>query len=222
MIYDTLKLRKEAREFDPNFKIPQDLMDSMLKKTWEVTPSKNNFMAYTVHVLGPEHTEYKEEAYKLCYKNEGIRDEADMSRRYTDRLPQYANILTCSHLLIFTLRLEDQPSPYQIRSMVRGKRYEAVNDDTLRDMYPTCSLEVGMFVNALSGLCLENEIDVAFTLCFRKNIAEWAALPFVTKTPLLIMTLGKGVVYTRDFNKQFGNPSDFYRPNYERIVNFVK
>ena len=48
MIYETLQTRRFVRRYDNTVDIPESLIDSLLRKTWEVTPSKNNFMPYSV------------------------------------------------------------------------------------------------------------------------------------------------------------------------------
>lgn len=220
---DVLKNRKAVREYDSTVKLSDSLIDSLLKQVWKVTPSKNQFMPYTVHVLGPEHQAYKELVYKNCLSNENKNDNiADCeTTRYQKNLPLYANIRNCSHLLIFTLRLEDKPNVAQQRAIAKGQRHEATNELLLDTLSSTASVEVGMFSDALSILCLENNIDVSYTLCFHKNLDYWKNLPFVTRKPLLLMTLGKGKTYRTDWLAQRGVLQHDLRPAYERIVNFV-
>ena len=225
MIYETLKNRKYVREYDAEAEIPESLIDSMLRKTWEVTPSKNNFMAYTVHVVGPEHRECREKVFRICLANEGKVDQVEINNllddRYKGYLPQYSNILSCSYLLILTMRLETQPNPFQQFLIDRGHKYEAIDENKLNSMYSTCAFEAGMFCDTFSGMCLENGIDASFTGCFGKNLEAWKDVPFVTKTPLMIMTVGKGTIYRQDTIKGSLEEKDL-RPDYERIVNFVK
>lgn len=221
MIYETLKKRKDVREYDSSAIIPKQLIDSLLQKAWEVTPSKNRFMPYNVHVLGPEHTDYKKSVYQICLGNERYRDNADTDNRYTDWLPQYGNILSCSHLFIFTVREEDAPNPYQLNAVARGRTFDAMSIDTINKMYSNICLEVGLFADALSGLCLENDIDVSYSLCFRKDLAYWKDVPFINRQPVLLMTAGKGKVYTQDFRPKGSPISNFYKPSYERIVKFI-
>jgi len=47
---DTLMKRKHVRRYkDKN--IPNEIINHLLEKTWKATSSKNNFMAYKIHVL---------------------------------------------------------------------------------------------------------------------------------------------------------------------------
>ena len=220
MINDLLKNRKYVKEYDQTADIPESLIDSLLQKTWAVTPSKNNFMPYTVHVLGQEHQKYKELVYQHCLEAEGHFDKVKnpLETRYNKKLPSYANILNCSYLFIFTMRLEDNPNPQQLKAIKNGHKYDAVNKSKLNDLYSITSLEVGMFINTFSALCLEYNIDVSLTGCFDTNLKKWKKIKFVKKTPIIIMTAGKSKVYRQDVI----DIENDLRPDYNRIVNFVK
>jgi hypothetical protein len=220
MIYDTFKKRRAVREFDTNTDIPVSTVHDLLQKAWEVTPSKNNFMPYTIHVLGPEHQHYKNSIYQKCLANEGRADGTDVAKKYRKnqnqdpKIPFYRNIVTCSYLLIFTLRLEDQPNYYQRSMMANGCKFECTSEETLGNAHTVASLETGMFSDVFGGLCVESGLDVSSILCFQKKLDAWTDIPFVTRTPLLLVALGKAKQYKR---RSYNNP----RPNYDRIVNFV-
>jgi len=221
MIHETLKKRSYVQEYDTTADIPESLIDLLLKKTWEVTPSKNNFMPYTIHVLGPAHKRYKELVFLNALSKEGVGDEVKdpLNSRYTSHLPNYANILSCSYLLIFTMRLETDPNPYQKFLISRGHNYEAVNESRLPNLYAMASLEVGLFTSVFNSLLLENGIDSSFTGCFHRKVSEWKDVPFVKRMPIVLMTVGKGKVYLEETKNKLQKQD--LRPNYDRIVNFV-
>ena len=215
-IYLEYKKRQAVKEFDSTAYIHRSIIDRLLRHAWQVTPSKNNFMAYSIHVLGPNHQDYKNLVYQNCLAKEGKTDRVDASARYSDpaKLPFYSNILNCSYLLIFTMRLEDQPSLYHQDAMKRGHRFEAFDEKGLEILVPSVSVEVGMFADVFGGLCVEQGLGVSHIGCFPTTLEEWKPLPFVTRRPLLLMTVGKA--------KQYKNRDPYnYRPNYDRIVNFV-
>ena len=222
MIENILKNRKHVREYDQTADIPESLIDSLLQKTWAVTPSKNNFMPYTVHVLGPKHQMYKELVYMLAVSNENHMNSFNSIRDIDNTNPNYINILSCSYLLIFTMRLETQPNLFQQKQIQNGIYYEATDPRKLNDMSDTASLEVGLFANTFSGMCLENNIDTSYTLCFKRELEYWRELPFVKRMPLLIVTVGKAKTYRQDIAKKEGWAQYDLRPNYERIVSFIK
>ena len=222
MIYDIIEKRQYVREYDKDAHIPKSLIYGMLEKAWKVTPSKNNFMPYQVHVLGPEHQEYKDLVFLNSLSNEVKADKQEdlnkiLEERYSVHLPNYANIRNCSYLLIFTMRLETEPTPFQQMLLDRGHRYEAVDESRLDSLYPVASFEAGLFADIFSAMCLENDIDVSFTGCFHRDVNEWKDLPFVTRKPIMIMTVGKGKVYLKDVKDE----TDI-RPNFNKIVNFVE
>ena len=224
MIFDTLNKRKYVREYDTEADIPESLINSLLQKTWKITPSKNNFMPYTVHVVGPKHQKYKELTFLNAVSNETKTDTISLeeyNKRYSHLKPNYANILSCSYLLIFTMRLETDPNPFQKMLIERGHKYEAVDEDRLNSLYSTASLEVGLFADAFSAQCLEHDIDISFTGCFQKDVAKWKDIPFVTRRPILLMTVGKGKVYREDIIKHSELEKLDLRPDYNKIVNFV-
>lgn len=223
MIYDTFKKRRFVRVYDNTVSIPETLINSLLQKTWEVTPSKNNFMPYTIHVIGPgpDNQKYKNATYINCLGNEATGDGIDFDKiieeRYSHDLPNYSNILSCSYLIIFTMRLETQPSPFIQWAVSRGHKYEALDQSKLGILIPTAAFEMGLFADTFSGMCLENDLDVSIIGCFSKEIKKWKEhLPFITQEPVMTMTVGKAHEYLVQ-----PRPHDL-RPNYERIVNFVK
>ena len=222
MIYETLKNRRYVLEYDTTADIPQSLIDSLLQKTWKVTPSKNNFMPYTIHVVGPEHQHYKNSVFLKALGNESMGDNVKdpLKMRYSEHLPNYANILNCSYLLIFTMRLETDPNPFQKFLIDKGHKYEAVDESKLQNLYAIASLEVGLFTSVFNALLLENGIDSSFTGCFYRDVSEWKDVPFVKRTPIILMTVGRGKVYLEDIKNDLQKQD--LRPNYERIVNFVK
>jgi hypothetical protein len=221
MIDDMLKNRQHVLEYDTEANIPQSKINSLLERTWKVTPSKNNFMPYNIHVLGPEHEMYKKFVYFICVSNENFMNSKSHVSSINNVNPNYKNILSCSYLLIFTMRLEDQPSVFQQQQINNGIYYEAVDEENLFKLKDTASLEVGLFSNTFTGLCLEEGIDTSFTLCFRRDVEFWQDLPFVKRSPLLLMTVGKGKVYRRDVAIEEGWSNNDLRPNYDRIVKFV-
>ena len=220
MIEELLKNRKYVTEYDSDADVSASLIDSLLQKTWALTPSKNNVMPYIIHVLGPEQKKYKELLFEHCLETEGDCDKIKnpLAERYQDNLPNYANILSCSYLFIFTMRLETQPNSHQLEAIKHGHTYLAVNRSKLDQLLPIASLEVGMFINTFSALCLEHNISTSLTGCFSSNLKKWKKIKFVKRTPIIIMTAGKAKTYRQDLIKKNCDP----RPDYERIVNFVR
>lgn len=207
MFDDILKYQRHVTLFKTE--IPdKELINSLLQRTWKVTPSKNNFMAYTVHVVTDNAT--KKLIHSMCTKNE------EQVNANSTTHGEYQCILTAPYVLLFTQRLEDKPNQQQQKLIDKGVYYEAVDPNELATLYDTCCIEVGMFAKTLTGLCLENDLDVSYTKCFSQNYKDWIeTLPFVNRNPILIMSIGKGKIY-REIKE-----GDL-RPDFERIINWVK
>jgi hypothetical protein len=209
---------KYVREYDKTAVIPESLIDSLLQRTWKITPSKNNFMPYMVHVIGPKHQIIKDKVYKNCLANEKIDDVENV--RYKTHKPNYWNITNCSYLLMFTQRVEEQPNPYQTYLINQGYPYEQTGND-LSKFRGNATLEIGMFATTFATLCLESKLDISFTLCFLKDLKHWQdeEFKFLTQEPILLMTVGKGLRYRVH---EFGENMRFdLKPDYARIVNFI-
>lgn len=217
MTYEILKKRRYVTKYDTDFIPPTGLIESLLKRAWEITPSKNNFMPYNINVIGPNCPQTKQKVFLNCLSNEIDIDNNEniFEERYSNNLPAYSNILNCSYLLVFTMRLETNPNPYQKMLLDRGHKYEAVDENRLDSLYPIASFEAGLFCDALSVLCLENGLDVSFTGCFQRDVKKWKDVDFVKRKPIMIMTIGKA--------KEYKNPiEEDMRPDFHRIINFVE
>jgi hypothetical protein len=123
---------------------------------------------------------------------------------------------------MFTQRVEDQPNPFQKHMIELGRNYTQTDPTKVSEHYTNALLEVGMFANTFAALCLEYRIDVSFTLCFPKIVSSWKGdgLEFIDQEPIFIMTVGKALSYIKD--KYVGLELLDTRPDYARIVNFVK
>ena len=219
---------KYALEYDLDQTIDSEFIINALKVAWSETPSKNNFMPYKVHVLGPEFAKEKEEIYWLCLGNEtkangNIITDREQLKQYeqTHDLPFYDNIRSAEYVLIFTQRVEDKPNQYQQHLVNKGFVYEQMATDGPKkeNARKNAYLEIGIFSTNFAGICLNNEIDISHTLCFPGDKKDWPQehFSFLDSHPMLIMTIGKGAIY-RTANMQAIDP----KPDFDRIVNILK
>jgi len=222
MIIDILKQMRHVRKYYKNKPIEDDFLKEILEQTWKVTPSKNNFMPYKIHVIGPQHENYKKEIYQICVGNEDLKNSRNPIDEGQNLNPNYMNLFNCSHALIFTARLEDELNPHQRLLDKNGIYLEPITPESLATYIDTVSLEVGMFANTLSAVCLENNVQTSYTLCFKRNLEAWQKLPFVDNRPILIMTIGKAEIYRRDIARKEGWSKNDYKPAFNRIVNFCE
>lgn len=221
MIYNTFKKRKHVIDYDSTVDIPIETVNLLLQQAWEVTPSKQNFMPYNVFVLGPDQQRLKEITHRNCSINEKDMNENNPLPYTAPTNPGFQNILTCNYLLIFCKRLEDQPNAWQKLQNKRGVYQEPLSEKGLDEIEDVISLEIGLFVDALSILCLEKDIDVSYTLCFARNLKYWSDFEFIKRKPMLLMTIGKGKYYKENLIDQLGTHTDHHKPNYDRIVKII-
>lgn len=221
MIIKIFEKYKHVRKYNKNHRIDDKFLKTLLEQTWRVTPSKNNFMPYNIHVLGPQHHNFKKEIYKICVWHEDHENSRNLIDEGDNLNPNYMNILDCSHLLVFTSRVEDELNPVQQTLHNNGIYLDPITPEGLEKYIDTVSLEVGMFANTLSALCSENNIQFSYTLCFKRDLAFWKAVSFVKNHPILLMTLGKGEVYRRGEAEKEGWTDYDYKPSFNKIVNFI-
>jgi hypothetical protein len=116
-------------------------------------------------------------------------------------------------LLIFTTRVETILSPYQQSAVNRGRNFEALDESRVKN---SSLFEMGLFITAFSGMCLENQLNVSLIGCLPSNLSKWKDFPFLTNQPRMLMTVGKAKSVLPQVR-----PDDL-RPNYDRIVNFIR
>jgi len=221
MIFNILQKLRHIRQYDETYIIDKTLINDLLYKTWKVTPSKNNFMPYKIHVIGPDNNEFKKQIYKNCVSQEDYMNsfnEKNIGNKLNDN---YKNILNCSYLLVFTSRIETDPNPMQKMHVNQGIYLEPLSEKGISSYLDTISLEVGLFANTLAMLCLENNLDISYTLCFRRDLSFWKKLPFIKNRPILLMTVGKGKISRRQEMEKIGQSVLDYKPSYDKIIEFV-
>jgi hypothetical protein len=220
---------KYALEYDTTSKIDLEFITDALKAAWLETPSKNNFMPYKAHVLGPEFAKEKEEMYWLCLGNEtkangNIITDREQLKQYESScgtIPNYHNIRSAEYVLIFTQRVETMPNQLQQQLVDKGYVYEQMATDGPKkeNARKNAYLEIGMFSTNFAGICLNNGIDISHTLCFPGDKKDWPQehFSFLDSHPMLIMTVGKGKL-----RRLPGDQAIDPKPDFDRIVNIVK
>jgi len=222
MIDEVLSKRRHVIEFESDFK-DDLLIKSLLQKTWKVTPSKNQLMAYTVNVIGTDQREIKEAVYDICTQNERDVNDDLYVKLQNDKHIINENLLcllTAPYLLIFTNRLVDTPNKKINGNKENGVYYEATDPKNFEQSYSTNCIEVGMFAKCLTGLCLENNLDVSYTKCFSNSPKKWTkTIPFIRTSPIMIMTIGKGKVYKKP--EKYNDEILDKRPDFGKIINWI-
>jgi|SaaInl5LU_22_DNA_1037371.scaffolds.fasta_scaffold07772_2 hypothetical protein len=225
MSNNVLKNYKYVREYDTSNYLSDTLVNNLLQQAWKVTPSKNNFMPYSVFVVGPDQQHLKDNVYKLCVKNESKANnipDISIVRQYNKTKPQYWNIVSCSHLLIFVPRVETVANPWQNACIQKGNVYDQMSEENMWKVRNISSIEIGMFSTIFATLCLEHGFDISHTMCFSDDVADWQESGFkdIKYPPILLMSTGKGIAYRQPVMDPIEKLD--LKPDYSRIVNFVK
>jgi hypothetical protein len=197
-------------------------------------------MPYNIFVLGPDDKKVKEMIYYKALVNEykinftkWDVDESDpvaVEKEFLKRrpAPQYLNYNTAPYILICTQRVEDQVNPFNKLLQTNGFNFEQTTGEWQTDpkrknrAQGLAMIEIGMFVQAFSNLCLKHNIDVSHTRCLPTTMDFWSEpeFSFLENPPQLILSAGFGKTYRRDFYPDVTHGID-HRPDFERIVKFI-
>ena len=223
----TLMKRKHVASYNIDIEIPKGTVEKLLHKTWQATSSKNNFMPYSVHVLGPDKKEEKILVWKKCvakqqYSEDQAVKQGKIKKAQTKANPYYNHIKENSHLLIFTPRVCDKPTRYCQKQIEEGHYAQEMFDDQVNEIINTTSIEVGMFASHLTLFCMEQDIDVSYAVCMPVLLKNWQNLPFVKHRPIMLMSLGYGGKYrSQNLQAQGWKPEDDFKPEINEVVKWI-
>ena len=228
MIYETVRKARHVLEFDTDKPVDKEVMKDLLEKTYEITPSKNNMVAWQVHVLGSEHQNYKDILYEGSAKNDtlsnkgtdipdigAIKEEQGIPR--TDTM--YRCLNTASYVLILTERKSSLVSQYQKDAWNRGIFYDPCTEKGLIKSRENINVECGLFAMNFRSLAIERGIDTAYTMNFNKDLQTdvWKKLPFVDRNVNVMISVGYAKKYRRDL---YSTEYD-HKPSIDNIVNWL-
>ena len=204
--------------------IPDGTLKNLLYKTWQATSSKNNLMPYSVHVLGPDKKEEKITIWNKCVARQN-QNENNKNKDKKELGWNYNHIKHNSHLIIFTARQCDinKINAYMQHSIKEKGHYASELDLELTNkLWSTASIEVGMFAQNLTNFCMQENIDVSFTVNYSKDIKDWQDFSFIKHTGIMLMSLGYGEKYHKDRLKEKGwNLEDHFKPEIDEIIKWA-
>ena len=212
--------RKHVVKYKPDI-ISDDKIKSLLQKTWQLTSSKNNYMPYSVHVLGPDKTTEKEKIFEKCIDRQN-ENEKNANANRKDLGWNYNHVKQNSHLLIFTARV-CKPNPYNERQIRQGHFVSETSEAIVNSLTGTCApIEVGMFAQNLTNFCMLEDIDVSFCVCFSKRTQDWQEFAYIKNTLIMMMSLGYGEQYYWDKLKRQGvRHEDNLKPEIDEVVKWA-
>lgn len=152
------KQRFQARRFCKDNIPDKELINSLLEKAFNLVSSKQNLMPYKLTVFGPEHTELKQKFW----------ESAAWHWEKPEKFKEHHGTiqLLAPYVIVFSDRRVNDYNPSTKRKLEEGHPYKL----NLRENYWTKNMEVGMFAKLLTGLCLEKNLAVSYTLCFPGSI----------------------------------------------------
>jgi len=221
-MFNVMDKWRYVHKFKSGKNINYEDLKEVLWQAWKTTPSKNSFMPYSIHVIGPNQPELKQIVYNTAAEKEFLSNERNSL--HENEWPVNVckeTILNAEYVIVFTSRLEDEPSLWQLH-LHRGGCYMdawSIYEDNIEDYLSTIYVEVGLFARAVNALLLNKGIDSNYIISFDKKSKQWNKLPFIKMEPCLIMPVGVGEVFRRDEMSELHSEWDV-KPDFERIVNF--
>jgi len=206
------------------------ILNSSLDYAWRYTPSKNNFMNYNVHVLGPQQSHLKNSLYDKCLQQQmdanGEKFESlsvyDKYLDDTDQEPNFRNLLSAYYILIYTQRVVKSTNVIQQTNISRGMVYEQMFEKSTEKYNAANNLarfEAGMFSANFASKCLSLGADVSYIGCMPFKLEKWSEdeWSFITDPPIIIQLVGHGDIYKKDVI----NPSDDKKPEFNEVIKFL-
>ena len=199
------KSRTQCKKFSRK-KIPdRALVEKLLNKTFELVPSKQNLVPYKVKVLGPEHSKLKRKFEDIIVQNTAG---GGGDKNY--------NVSSAPYDLLFTTRLV-KPNEHIQERIRKGHSYRTCDANEYKWQKIDYSIEIGMFASVLTGLCIENKIDVSYLLCFPSEQQHYENFPLDGEDLIFSMQLGYkelgvGPAYIEDKS---------YKPDVSEVISWI-
>ncbi len=206
------KRRQIRAAWDPNKMPSKDLIYDLLKRTQNISASKQNLFPFKIHAFGPDNLEEKRIIQQICCLfPTGSVNNFDRSKNELKAIGHDNNLP--GWVLVFELRkakknkfIKDYEQSYEEGNP--SVRYTQIDEHRFRESSnrTLASIEVGMFTKILAGLCLENNLAISYIKSFpewtwrgkskayNKNINKvglsWDSLPQITEAPILVVQIG--------------------------------
>jgi len=216
---ELFKKRRQIRAAWDQKNLPsKELIYELLKKTMDITPSKQNLFPYKIHAFGPNNPKEKHAVGQICTlfktgavnhwddnNSKGVITTAAGKINVNDYVldDEGNDMRIAPWVLVFELRLSEHNNFTKEHSKLHNdwNRFTQVDPKRFRGNCNTklACLEAGMFVQTLAGICLENDLGISYI----RSFPEWQ---------------WKGDHYTQDNNKNGANWSDLPEINEAPII----
>lgn len=180
MLEETYRKRINIKRFNDTV-IDDIMIKDLLKKAYELVPSKQSIIPYKVEVLGPDHKKEKEEFRNFCMNKTRKNKSYDYGTRQ----------INAPYVLLFTTRIIDDYNQVVEEKLSRGQNFKEIRNP--HKITTNVLIEIGMFASILTGLCLEKKLGVSYTLCMPSiETSGWADLNYFVNAPGAIFSMSIG------------------------------
>ena len=263
MIEELFGKRRQIRARWDQKRLPsKETIKDLLKRTMKIAPSKQNLFPFKIHAYGPDDLEERKIIGQICalFKTGSV-NHMDSENKKGMIKTAMCNINVNEHVLddqgndmrlspwvlVFEQRLcepnnfiKEYAKLHNITDEARftqvcPKRYRGASNTKLS------SVEIGMFIKCLAGLCLENDLAISYIKSFpewvwkdgnggySKDINKvglsWDSLPDITEAPIMVVQIGHVAPGEDYFASNSVDPNDIHwenKPSLDTIVRFNK
>ena len=211
MIEKIYKNRYHTTNFNQN--VPdKKLVKILLKKTYELVPSKQSILPYKIDVLGPDQANERKTLVKFC--------ESETALSYGHKIDNSVGVdcIKSPYILVFTTRKINDLSESMKDSYKRNSWCWPVIDNA-NQVVDSQLIEIGMFSTILTGLCLEKKMCVSYSMLFpQRDYHKWKDIDFITGKVIFMMGLGHS-----DMEKPIDKVASGYerKPPIENIIRYI-
>jgi len=247
VIEEIFSKRRQIRAAWDQKKLPsKELIYSLLERTLNISPSKQNLFPFKIHAFGPNDPEEKKIIGQICslWKTGSVNHWDDQYKSGDFKSAQgYLNVKdyvfdergndrrNAPWVLVFEQRLANENNFVREHHELHqdGHRFTQTDSKRFRGLCNTklTCIEIGMYLQTLAGLCLENNLNISYIRTFpewqwdedhyhkeanKSGGLDWSSLPQITEAPLMIAQIGY-VADVEDFFKS--NSLDPNKPHWE-------
>ena len=192
---------RQIRYFRQDKHTEEKMIKSLITETYNLVPSKQKLVPYKIHVFGPNHSKEKEALY-LATKSRNVE---------VNTIVNYQ--IFASYVLLFTSRLCDNPNESVKHAIKKGHRHLNCDLNKYKNAITIPCTEIGMFCDNLAHMCLNNNLDIAYTGCLPTTINHF--MPEIKEDIYLAMSIG----YADDAYPYRKNKYQ-YKPDIKEIIDW--
>lgn len=251
------KRRQIRAAWDQQTLPSKETIAHLLKSAMHITPSKQNLFPFKIHAFGPGDLEEKRIVGQICNlwetgsvnhwddeTNDGAFHSAAGDLNIKDWVldDQGNDMRTAPWVLVFEQRLCEPNNFVKEYSKLHNdhSRFTQTCEKRFRELCNTklTCIEIGMFLQSLAGLCLENDLGISYIRSFpewqwrgktgeykkeqNKRGLSWDSLPQISECPLMIAQLGYVANVNDYFKSNSVNPNSIHWENKPSIDSIVK